>query len=550
MSEVPERDVPEPDVPEPDVPEPDVPGPVAADGPGRIPERATHGAAWAMVALGALVGFVLASLSAFDVRVFGPHTIVIAAFGFVWLCAAASGATVAAFVVERAHPEWTPFDRATRIWFLLAGGLLTAFTLWGSWWLLAEAAIDRKLKFVFAIAIVVAAVGGVTATLLAADPNRLNKTKTVRLLTGVKIGVGVALGVFLAIAPVVAVGVVRTTSADVARPDPAPIDLAGKGFVALGDSYSAGEGLVPYDPGTGGVDGSGSNRCHRSRFAYSQQLDHSGAAPDMVFVACSGAVTADLFSPHHQGPSTGGVEVPPQVDLEASPAPDTTVGLVTVTIGGNDVDFSKVVNHCLGHDDCTNAPYGDEVDGVTSSLHDWALHRADELAQELETAYRKLRIHYPAARIVVLGYPYLFPGGDAGVTFSDCDTILRVVSTGERAQLRGLQDELTRRLYAAAVEADVEFVSPVAVWNGHEPCGDRGQYTNAINPIVFDGSFHPNKAGQLAYATLVACYLDTTQRPAVGQRVRLPWETGVTDEAPAPGSLARPVPCPEATPDS
>jgi hypothetical protein len=109
---------------------------------------------------------------------------------------------------------------------------------------------------------------------------------------------------------------------------------------------------------------------------------------------------------------------------------------------------------------------------------------------------------------------------------------------------------LTDRLYRTAAAEDVEFLSPVAVWDGHEPCGDRGQYTNAINPLVTDGSFHPNQAGQQAYATLLACYLDATERPAKGQRVRLPWETGVTDEAPAPGSLARPVPCPAAEPDS
>jgi hypothetical protein len=59
----------------------------------------------------------------------------------------------------------------------------------------------------------------------------------------------------------------------------------------------------------------------------------------------------------------------------------------------------------------------------------------------------------------------------------------------------------------------------VAIWDGHEPCGSSGQYTNSIKPYlnfpnpVNGGSFHPNTAGQQTLAALLACYLDSHPRP-------------------------------------
>lgn len=57
------------------------------------------------------------------------------------------------------------------------------------------------------------------------------------------------------------------------------------------------------------------------------------------------------------------------------------------------------------------------------------------------------------------------------------------------------------------------------MWDGHEPCGAGGQYTNSVKPYlnfpnpVNGGSFHPNAAGQQTLASLVACYLDANPRP-------------------------------------
>jgi hypothetical protein len=78
---------------------------------------------------------------------------------------------------------------------------------------------------------------------------------------------------------------------------------------------------------------------------------------------------------------------------------------------------------------------------------------------------------------------------------------------------------LNNRTYEEAVAAGIEFVSPDAIWDDHEPCGPSGQYTNSIKPYlnftvpISGASFHPNTAGQQTLAALVACYLDEYQKP-------------------------------------
>src|SRR5947209_100739 len=57
-------------------------------------------------------------------------------------------------------------------------------------------------------------------------------------------------------------------------------------YVALGDSYSAGEGLEPYQEGSD----TEHDRCHRSDNAYAIYV----AAKHRVFVACS-QVTTDAY---------------------------------------------------------------------------------------------------------------------------------------------------------------------------------------------------------------------------------------------------------------
>ena len=103
-------------------------------------------------------------------------------------------------------------------------------------------------------------------------------------------------------------------------------------YIALGDSYSSGEGNPPFLAGTDGPN----DYCHRSPQAYSEVLGSLfGIAPR--FYACSGAVTSDITSTFHD-------TEPPQL---TQPGTDSSADLVTMTIGGNDAGFADVLQACI-----------------------------------------------------------------------------------------------------------------------------------------------------------------------------------------------------------
>lgn len=328
--------------------------------------------------------------------------------------------------------------------------------------------------------------------------------------------------------------------------DPPRVHGITGGYIALGDSYSAGEGLRPFLPGTGSRNKDEGNDCHRSDRAYPRLLLFDPPIPSVAFRACSGAVTLDATTGYdvlQRNGTTAGV--PAQVG-----PPDSTVGLVTLTMGGNDVLFSKVVEHCLVHAGCLQDAFGPRTPArhtieypPRQPLADWAHEALARLRAPMADLYGLLRDTYPKARIVVIGYPYLFPAGGGDLWPDDCISILNRFSRSERESLRGIHDEFNSLLYELAVNTPnggVEFVSPAAVWDGHEPCGRHDQYTNAIQPFGSSeassgGSFHPNEAGQKTLARLVACYLNANREaPNPYQDGRL---------KPAPGAIGNPVPC-------
>ncbi len=338
-------------------------------------------------------------------------------------------------------------------------------------------------------------------------------------------------------------------------------------YVALGDSYSAGEGLQPWattvdnKPSPFGAD------CHRSALsAYPELLeDGRGQAllgrPGSWDAACSGAIIADVFTAR-PGSSVTAPQVPPGV------FPD--VGLVTLTIGGNDLLFSRVVLDCLKTPNCLSATFPERGDpkgwfadvAPGPLLTHWVPATEWQVAQSDGVLFDKLRSAFPKARIVAIGYPYLFPDGPARLPL-DCVSILRRVSEPVRHQFRGLEDDLNNLTYEEAVAHGVEFVSPTALWDGHEPCGARPEYVNSVKPylslhttlsdVVDGGTFHPTVAGQRALATVVACYLDEHPTPpdafaggaGGGGMLTVPdtWPPNPTGLGlvPSPGSLANPL---------
>jgi hypothetical protein len=518
-----------------------------------------------LIFLGALAGGVLITLAAaYDLRpVAGTSIVFVVGYPLAFLAHLTLGALVVGGVMDLVD------TRVIRRWWLRAGMavlvlLYAAVVVAADWFVVGVTSTTAQTIGYFVFVGIAAVIGGAAAFLVVSEKHLRNSTELgVNLLAGLG---GLTVGMVVFALVVVTASVIRLAvlpDDSIAVP---PVRGVTGGYVALGDSYSAGEGLDPFDPYTG-ADG---DDCHRSARAYSQWLvfDPEPAnlggivQPMHRFAACSGAIVRDVY----EGRPKGGSFLEPQVVMgEVHPE----VGLVTITMGGNDVLFSRVVLHCLEHDGCLADPFGspattgqvpiaeENPDDITDQtlpppprlvlpgrqgLGDWARAAIALVDGRVDRLYGDLRTSFPNARIVVIGYPHLVPDRAAPIVPSDCASVLRRLSRAERRELRALTDQLNATLYARAAGHGLEFVSAAEAWAGHEPCGDKGQYTNAVKlvltpNIVDGGSFHPNEQGHKALARLVACYLNANPTaPDSGG-------AEATSRPPAPGSDGHPVPC-------
>jgi lysophospholipase L1-like esterase len=321
---------------------------------------------------------------------------------------------------------------------------------------------------------------------------------------------GVAL-VVIGVAIGVVIGGIVFAAEDSIIPGPVPIDLKASGrYVALGDSYSAGEGLEPFEAGTVDIE-DGGDRCHRSAgFAYPLLLQFVPEFPtETVFRACSGADVENVLDvvQEHSGVANHlGLQVGPDIGGD-------DVTLVTISIGGNDVDFAKVLSFCFNEGpDCSQLPY----QGKYETLEAWADAVIPQLKTELTGFYRRLRGAFPSARIVVLGYPALFPAKQPSIHSAHsalCSILFQRWAAPERQAIRDWGARLNRIIFEASEEAAsrVEFVDIAPYFASHEPCGSGGEWVRFVgltNDAVRQGSFHPLPDGQRMMARIVSCYLD------------------------------------------
>lgn len=257
---------------------------------------------------------------------------------------------------------------------------------------------------------------------------------------------------------------------------PAPLDVPGASYVALGDSYSAGTGTRAYLPD--GTD------CRRSAYAFPSLIARAtGLALNLR--ACSGATVADVAA----------------LQLDAL---KPTTSYVSLSVGGNDVAFVSVLSECaqpawLGN--CSAA-----IDRTRALIR-------GALPGRLDSLYGQVRVRAPQAAVAIVGYPRLFNGEDcnAGTWFSPRD----------QAGLNATVDLVNRTTAAAAARAGFVFVDPTVVFTGHAVCDDV-EWLNGLSHPVSD-SYHPNRAGHaLGYMPLVSAAL-TGSRVAVTEEML--WST-------------------------
>lgn len=143
---------------------------------------------------------------------------------------------------------------------------------------------------------------------------------------------------------------------------------AATGYVALGDSYSSGVGADSYI--------SSSGDCLRSTKSYPYLWAAAHSPSSFAFTACSGARTGDVLA-GQLGPL------------------NSSTGLVSISIGGNDAGFADVMTTCVLNSDS----------GCLSRIATAKAYVDSTLPGQLDSVYSAISAKAPAAHVVVLGYP-------------------------------------------------------------------------------------------------------------------------------------------------
>ena len=243
-----------------------------------------------------------------------------------------------------------------------------------------------------------------------------------------------------------ATGLAAVAGAVLALADPA--GAAGVNYVALGDSYSSGVG----------ASSSYLNSCDQSTSAYPYLYQSAVKPASFGFEACGGATTTDVLN-NQLGPL------------------NSATTLVSMTIGGNDVGFSTVMEDCvLGSDStCLNAINSAE-NTTRTQLPAW-----------LDATYSAIRSHAPSAHVVILGYPHFYDLANS----SSCVGL----DTTKRTALDQGADLLNSTIQTEVAKyANFTWESVASRFAGHELCDSTPWLHSLTWPI--GSSYHPTAAGQ------------------------------------------------------
>lgn len=259
----------------------------------------------------------------------------------------------------------------------------------------------------------------------------------------------------------------------------------GDRYVALGSSYAAGPGVGRKDPQDAG--------CARSLDNYARQLA-ARRGLHLIDASCSGATTDDVLTVAQT--SNGKVVNAPQIEAVT---PDTA--MVTVTIGGNDVDYVK---NLFGKS-CLAERAGGDPKQCHVTAADKVAERFAALPGKLDAVVQAIRRRAPRARIVFVNYLPVLPstGGCAGVPIGPADAA---------AMVRTYQKLATVEQERAAANG-VGFVAAGRLGAGHDACS-ADPYTTTYHPPASPGwqagvGYHPTPAGMTAIADALDKLLGT-----------------------------------------
>ena len=227
-------------------------------------------------------------------------------------------------------------------------------------------------------------------------------------------------------------------------------------YVALGDSYAAGQGAGPY-----------LDDCYRSENTYSELAADEKAIKLVTNAACSGKTTQDV------------------VNSQLKKLNKSTE-LVTITAGGNNLRVGDIFAACSAA----------MMQAAAAPLCDAAIAFAagqissTKLAGDVTAMIKSVKAAAPNAKVVVTGYPYLYDPVAPGQTDPMSQFIYKATL---------LADGLNGSIAAAAWATGAKYVDVRAAFAGHG-INSAAPWIN-LNPSApaSPDNFHPNAKGYEAY---------------------------------------------------
>ncbi|WP_148234425.1 GDSL-type esterase/lipase family protein [Cellulomonas flavigena] len=323
--------------------------------------------------------------------------------------------------------------------------------------------------------------------------------------------------------------------------------------VSLGDSYASGEGAGDYVPWSdnNGTNPRARNACHQSVNAWIRRTTLPGDAEplgaradaadtglDLQLLACSGAQTEDLLPYYHidtpQAPEnaerqTGRYGQYGTVSQLDAGYLDTNTTLVTLSIGGNDMQFGPILAACIKANfagtpedrslaDCSRTVLEDDTLPAQAASKE----RVDtKIADSLITLVQLVRDRAPNARIAIFGYPKLFETTTSCVLINEVNQVwLNELADGLNAKIA--ETAAILETYDEPGSPEIFFVDTQAYFTGKNLCtgadsgltglqfgvtpGEDPQFPRPWPRIVVDNdvasqtSVHPNTNGTGFYA--------------------------------------------------
>ncbi|MGG7573841.1 SGNH/GDSL hydrolase family protein [Streptomyces sirii] len=264
-------------------------------------------------------------------------------------------------------------------------------------------------------------------------------------------------------------------------------------YVALGDSYSAGVFVRPWDDGDG---------CGRSYRNYPHQVAER-LGYELTDVTCGAAeVVEGVLEPQPSEKVLGPPTTPPPGGWDEKPAQIDALSdetdYVTVSIGGNSLGFGPIMTKCLElgafapvwkRKPCTDY-YSDGGGGAA-----WLRGRFDRLDDDFDRMMARIREAAPHARIAVVGYPAVV-ADPSGCRYGHWNQ-LGSIRKGDMPWVDALERDVNGLLEKQAADHGTAYVDTYGPSAAHGVCesGDAKWMYGIKDDLTGDGDQTDPPAG-------------------------------------------------------